>query len=411
MWSDIGFNIPISEGKYWLDDTFIECFDKQGVLHKLYKYKVNQDLTINISKYKDYIECDAETWEETYQRLKWNIYTKIEESVGVILDIFKYYSDYDFWCMTSTGKDSIVTLDLTKLVIPDIKVMFNNTSCDVPDTYRIANQHTDWVITNPQEGIYNYFKRLNFIPSRISRACCTVYKERASVEYFKSHNIRKLIQIMGVRNDESHTRSEYDFLVQNTNWNNPNWYALYPIRKWSDLDVWLYIIHNNLEVNPKYKKGYQRAGCAICCPFCNKPTWVLDKYWYPTLYNRWHLFLQKDFLEKQRWQKINCTLEEYHSCWNGGLFRPEPTEEVIREMMEYKGITDRNVALQYFNKTCCKCGKSVRQNDVLAMNLKLHGRNVDRIFCKKCLMEEHGMSKEEWNKNIESFKRQGCTLF
>ena len=260
MWSDIGFNIPISEGKYWLDDTFIECFDKQGVLHKLYKYKVNQDLTINISKYKDYIECDTETWEETYQRLKWNIYTKIEESVGVILDIFKYYSDYDFWCMTSTGKDSIVTLDLTKLVIPDIKVMFNNTSCDVPDTYRIANQHTDWVITNPQEGIYNYFKRLNFIPSRISRACCTVYKERASVEYFKSHNIRKLIQIMGVRNDESHTRSEYDFLVQNTNWNNPNWYALYPIRKWSDLDVWLYIIHNNLEVNPKYKKGYQRAG-------------------------------------------------------------------------------------------------------------------------------------------------------
>ena len=92
-------------------------------------------------------------------------------------------------------------------------------------------------------------------------------------------------------------------------------------------------------------------------------------------------------------------------------FRPEPTEEVIREMMEYKGITDRNVALQYFNKTCCKCGKSVRQNDVLAMNLKLHGRNVDRIFCKKCLMEEHGMSKEEWNKNIENFKRQGCTLF
>lgn len=62
MWSDIGFNIPISEGKYWLDDTFIECFDKQGVLHKLYKYKVNQDLTISISKYKDYIECDAETW-------------------------------------------------------------------------------------------------------------------------------------------------------------------------------------------------------------------------------------------------------------------------------------------------------------------------------------------------------------
>ena len=193
---------------------------------------------------------------------------------------------------------------------------------------------------------------------------------------------------MGIRNDESNTRSGYDFIKHNTKWANPNWFALYPIRKWSDLDVWLYILHNNLEINSKYRNGYSRVGCAICCPYYTKSTWVLDKYWYPTLYNRWHMILQKVFLENQRWQKVNCTLSEYHSCWNGGLLRPEPTDEVIREMMNYKGITDYNVAKQYFNKTCSECGKNVRQNDVLAMNMKYHGRNVTEVKCKKCLMNE-----------------------
>ena len=109
---------------------------------------------------------------------------------------------------------------------------------------------------------------------------------------------------------------------------------------------------------------------------------------------------------------MNCTLAEYiKDGWNGTLYRPEPTEEVVNEFMEYKGITDRNVALQYFNKTCYECGKNVRQNDVLAMNLKMNGRNTNKIYCKKCLIKELGMSKEEWDNNVADFKAQGCVLF
>ena len=79
--------------------------------------------------------------------------------------------------------------------------------------------------------------------------------------------------------------------------------------------------------------------------------------------------------------------------------------------MEYKGISDRNVALQYFNKTCCECGKNVRQNDVLAMNLKFHGRNTNKIYCKKCLMKQLGMDKEEWDKRVEDFKPKVARCF
>ena len=122
--------------------------------------------------------------------------------------------------------------------------------------------------------------------------------------------------------------------------------------------------------------------------------------------------MQKDFLQNQRWSQINCTVQEYvKDGWNGTLYRQEPTEEVINEFMEYKGITDKSVALQYFNKTCCECSKNVRQNDVLAMNLKFHGRSTNKIYCKKCLMKKLEMSKEDWDKNVARFKQQECVLF
>lgn len=418
MWSDFGFNIPILEGRFWLDNGIIKGFTHDGELHKLYKYKVYDDLTISITEHKDFKntikssfrEDIFETWEETYQRLKSELQTKIDESLEVIRQATKDYVNRDFWCNTSTGKDSSVTLDLVQKIIPNIKVMFNNTSCDVADTYKIVKSHPDWVVTNPKEGIYNFFKREHFIPTRFSRACCQIYKEQQGDNFLKTQS-GNVLQFMGIRNDESNKRADREYFE--TNPRDKYQFAMHcsPIRKWSDLDVWLYMLHNGLKIHPKYKKGYSRVGCAICCPYYTKATWVLDKYWFPKLYERWHLTLQKDFLESQRWTRNNCTLAEYHSCWNGGLLRPEPTEEVIREMMEHKGITDYEIAKQYSNKTCVECGKNVRQNDVLAMNMKYHGRNVTDFKCKKCLMKELNMSKEDWDKKVEDFKNQGCSLF
>lgn len=312
--------------------------------------------------------------------------------------------------MTSTGKDSMVTLDLVQKVIPNVRVVFNNTSLDVADTYRMVKSHKDWEITNPKEGFYNWIRRMNYIPNRVSRGCCSIFKEGNSIEYLS--DCEKLIQFMGVRNDESNARADREYITHNPKWRDKEWYGCLPIRKWSELDVWLYTIKNNLEINSKYKKGYHRCGCSVACPYATKYTWVLDKYWYPTLRNRWEGIVQEDFLHNQRWTMMNCTLAEYiQNGWNGTLYRPEPTEEVINEFMKYKGITDRNVALQYFNKTCCECGKNVRQNDVLAMNLKMNGRNTNKIYCKKCLMKELNMSKDEWDNNVADFKAQGCVLF
>jgi hypothetical protein len=53
MWANLGYELPIKEGVYWLDNNFIKAFTPDGTLHKLWKYKVFDDLHIEITKHKD----------------------------------------------------------------------------------------------------------------------------------------------------------------------------------------------------------------------------------------------------------------------------------------------------------------------------------------------------------------------
>lgn len=52
MWSDLGYSLPIQEGTYWLENHFICGFTADGTLHKLYKYKVYDNLSIEITPYR-----------------------------------------------------------------------------------------------------------------------------------------------------------------------------------------------------------------------------------------------------------------------------------------------------------------------------------------------------------------------
>lgn len=414
MWSDLGYPLPISEGKYWYDNHFVCAFTPNGKLHKLYKYKVFDDLSIEIKPYakalKGWRDSHFETWYDTVERERERLCQLVGNANSKIVDALVKFPNHKRVIFNSTGKDSMVTLDVVQKWFPDIEVYFNNTSIDVADTYKMVKAHSDWTILNPDIGFYRYCKENHFTPTRFSRGCCTVFKEGKSIEYF--NNEPQMLFFMGVRNSESNTRADREDISHNPKWGSRDWYSCLPIREFSEFDVWLYILDNDIEINPKYRKGYSRVGCAISCPYYTKYTWVLDKYWYPMQYRRWRDFLRKDFTKEQRWIKLNCTTDEYvNEAWCGGLFRPEPNEEVISEFMQFKGISDENVARNYFNKSCCECGKNVRRADVIGMNLKLHDRTIDKIYCKKCLSTLHNISNDKWIKMVRSFKDQGCNLF
>lgn len=254
------------------------------------------------------------------------------------------------------------------------------------------------------------------IPSRLNRFCCNYFKESPTIDYFP--NDESLIFLFGMRNQESVRRSGYKDIWKNEKWGERDWIALLPIRQWSEFDVWLYILSEDIEINDKYRYGYDRVGCGIACPNYTKYTWVLDKYWYPYLFDRWRNILRNDFINNNKWLIMNCTVDEYVTkAWTGGVYRDEPTEDVISEFSQYSGL-DISIARKYFNRYCANgCINKRRQplrikdRNALAMNMKMFGRNINHFLCKKCLMKEFGWSKSQWDEKVSEFKAQGCQLF
>lgn len=413
-------NLELEEGYYWLDNQIIKVFDKQGNIHKLYRIVVKDDLSISYkipNSYDTIIKFDLASWDDVIELHKNHLEELEAESKKLIVEKMDKFDGYIPLVPVSMGKDSMVTCHLVRNIYPETKAIFNNTTLDCADTYLMAKNFPNCEIMTPKQGFYQYIKEARMIPTRFSRFCCRIFKVGEMVKQL-DHNIRYLM-FMGMRNEESNTRSGYgDEWINEAEWGDTEWQGILPIRMWSELDVWLYALWRKIEINPKYKKGYSRQGCSISCPYYNKSTWVLDKYWYPTMRKRWEDILRQDFVSNSKWLVLNCTVSEYiNQAWNGGVFREDPTEEVIKEYSAYTGI-DGNVALQYFNKYCangCKSKsgkiKKIKEKDVIGMNLKYHGRNINKFYCKKCLMKIYGWDDDKWVDEVNKFKQQGCTLF
>lgn len=398
-------NYGLKEGYYWLDRQIIKAYDKQGNIQKIARLHVADDLSISAKRYNTK-EFEIESWLETVERNKSRLEELEFESLEFIKEVIDEFQEYNIAVLSSGGKDSSVATYLTRQIVDNPLIIFNNTSLDCADTYLHIKKENNLMIINPKEGFYQWRERLNFVGNRVSRACCTIFKEGAMIDVLDKND--KYVFIMGMRNEESNTRSSYGDEWKNEKWGTRRWYGVLPIRKWTEEDIWLYMLYRNIEINSKYRKGYSRVGCAVSCPFYTKSTWVLDKYWYPNMHKRWHDILDEDFVKNDKWVIMNCTKEEYHLCWNGTVYREEPTEEVIAEFAEHKGI-DIEIARKYFNKVC-HCGKKVKKDEV-ALSMKYFGRNTTKFMCYKHLSESLGVSRKELKERVQDFKRDGCSLF
>ena len=402
---DNNIDLELQEGYYWLDRQIIKAYDKQGKIHKVARLKIDDQLNITNTLYKKE-NFEIESWEETVERNAEKLAERERETLYTIKLMVNKYVGYEPMILNSTGKDSCVTAHLVKQIV-NAQDVFNNTSLDCADTYKFVKKMDDVMIINPKEGFYKWVDK-NIIPTRFSRGCCTYFKEGAMKDNLDHH--KKYLFFMGMRNEESAQRSGYENEWKNVKWGDMPWQGILPIREWSEEEIWLYIFKMNIPFNTKYKKGYARVGCAIACPFYTKSTWILDKYWYPGMYKRWHDILSNDFIDNDKWTKLNCTFHEYHMNWNGGLVRPEPNEEVISEFAMVMTL-DHVVAAKYFNHTCKVCDKKVNKKNDIAMNLKFLGRNIDEFHCKKHLMELLELDKEQWNYYVDTFTKSDCNLF
>lgn len=294
----------------------------------------------------------------------------------------------------------------------NVRVLFGNTTNETHYTYRYVKEiYGDKLeIVNPKYGFYNWILKTGIIPTKQTRSCCGTFKEGNISSYLDDN--KKILQICGIRKDESKTRSNYEQIKINTKWNvkqSENWRFYFPIIDFNDFDVWSYIFYNKLKFNNLYKFGYNRVGCTNC-PYRSDYELKLNKHFLSSYDTRWKNIIKDIFIKDGLSININCTLQEFlDGAWRSGMVRDNPTNEVIQDFANLKGISF-DEAKKYFKTNRCSCGKRLSK-DVIALNMKLLGRNTDGRMCLKCLAEFLGTTKQELKNQIKEFKQQGCNLF
>ena len=69
-----------------------------------------------------------------------------------------------------------------------------------------------------------------------------------------------------------------------------------------------------------------------------------------------------------------------------------------------------DIAKNYFNHKCRVCGKKIKDKEIIGLNMKLNGRDIDELYCKKCFLEKMDINEETYNEYIKTFKEQVCKL-
>lgn len=148
----------IKEGYFWLDKQIIKGFDKYGNIHKFYRVVISNDLsTVELKKLKDYDnveDVNLASWQDLIEMKKEHLKQIESEALFLIKEKMKEYQEYTSIIPVSMGKDSMLTCYLVRSLYPDTKAVFNNTTLDCKDTYRMAKRFSNCEIMNPRKGFY-----------------------------------------------------------------------------------------------------------------------------------------------------------------------------------------------------------------------------------------------------------------
>lgn len=154
-----GLDIP--EGYYWYDKSIIKAFDKNGNVHKIYRLKINDDLSMSYSipkGYRSINDFEIASWSEIAQLHKSDIENKENTALELIRKKLQQYKNHTPIIPISTGKDSMVILSLVRQVYPSAKAIFNNTSLDCADTYKMVKTIDNCKIMNPPKVFINMLR-------------------------------------------------------------------------------------------------------------------------------------------------------------------------------------------------------------------------------------------------------------
>jgi len=233
---------------------------------------------------RDVIDVNRPEIEKKAERARkfiWKVYEKYGSTRKIIVSY-------------SGGKDSLVVLDLALETLRDFYVIFNDTTLELPDTYKNVHE------VECKVGVPIYWARAvaNFTdivkqyapPARDFRYCCKMLKLAPISALLNKIAPSGSVSIVGQRKYESSLRARLPPVAQ-SRWV-ANTIVAAPVNEWTSLHIWLYILDKELPYNRAYEKGFDRIGCWVC-PANELAEIELAKMWYPELYSWWTSLLEE----------------------------------------------------------------------------------------------------------------------
>ena len=211
----------------------------------------------------------------------------------------------------SGGKDSLVVLDLVSSVTDDFTALFIDTGLEHPRTREYVRQTARerglrLLVADAGSAFEENFPLFG-PPAKDFRWCCKVCKLAPVAKLIDERFPRGVVTVEGNRRLESFSRARLGLVERNPFV--PGQIIVNPIRDWTGLDVWLYIMMRGLSYNPLYDEDIERVGCWMC-PSALASEYAEIERTTPDLSKWWELKLES-------WARENGLPREFteHGFW------------------------------------------------------------------------------------------------
>lgn len=272
-----------------LPSSLFKTADADVIAKKLETHKKNNSYAFFDKNTKRFIEANA---------LRLN-YLKDEAYHFVNQEAAKFPEE-NVVISFSGGKDSTATADVVikSLSNPSLVHIFGNTTLEFPSTIDYANRYRD---EHPQAifktAINNEQVFIDVCedigpPARMMRWCCSMFKTGPITRVINSlYRNQQILTFYGIRKSESVSRSKYNRVEDDAESVKIQQQTVAsPIFFWKDMDVWLYLLAEDVDFNEAYRLGYDRVGC-WCCPNNNQRAQFLSRIYMPEESRKWRNFL------------------------------------------------------------------------------------------------------------------------
>ena len=166
----------------------------------------------------------------------------------------------------SGGKDSLVVLDLLSSITKDFTAIFIDTGLEHPKTReyveKLVKDRGVRLLTAPAGDAFEDNFPAFGPPAKDFRWCCKVCKLAPASKIIEEKFPQGAMTVEGNRRLESFSRAYTELVHENPFV--PGQTIVNPIRDWTALDIWLYIIWRELPYNPLYDEDIERVGCWMC---------------------------------------------------------------------------------------------------------------------------------------------------